>query len=52
MKECVLVGITYLNKFEYERKGSDSKLQFAFPNTLTLDELTANSGEPTAKRGI
>ena len=51
MKECVLVGITYLNKFEYERKGSDSKLQFAFPNTLTLDELTANSGEPTAKSG-
>lgn len=51
MKDCILVGIDYFNKFEYERNGTDLKIQFAFPNTLTMEELTANSGEPTSKKG-
>ena len=32
-----------------KRGDNDTKLQFAFPYSLTKDELITNSGEPTAK---
>ena len=44
--ECVLVQMTYDN-FSDERRGAQNNMQFAFPKTLTKDELIENSGEPT-----
>ncbi|SHM85504.1 hypothetical protein [Ruminococcus flavefaciens] len=50
MKDCVICQVIYPD-FEsaIKRGDNDTKLQFAFPYTLTKDELIANSGEPTDK---
>ena len=50
MKDCIICQVIYPD-FEsaIKRGDNDTKLQFAFPYTLTKDELIANSGEPTAK---
>lgn len=50
MKDCVICQVIY-NDFEssIKRGDNDTKLQFAFPYSLTKDELITNSGEPTAK---
>ena len=50
MKECVLCMVKY-SSFENDiQDGSYShNFEFAFPFTLTSEELTENSGEPTVK---
>ncbi|MCR4796338.1 MAG: hypothetical protein K5898_14430 [Ruminococcus sp.] len=50
MKDCIICQVIYPD-FEsaIKRGDNDTKLQFAFPYTLTKDELIANSGEPTDK---
>lgn len=50
MKECVLCMVKY-SSFENDiQDGSYShNFEFAFPFTLTSEELKANSGEPTVK---
>lgn len=50
MKDCIICQVIY-NDFEssIKRGDNDTKLQFAFPYSLTKDELITNSGEPTAK---
>ncbi|MCR4796339.1 MAG: hypothetical protein K5898_14435 [Ruminococcus sp.] len=47
MKDCVLVTAVF-GVFNDDNP-DESKYEFAFPSSLTMDDLTANSGEPTGK---
>ncbi|SHM47435.1 hypothetical protein [Ruminococcus flavefaciens] len=52
MKDCVLCYISY-DGSKLDKKNGEycNGFEFAFPYNLTADELTANSGEPTYKKG-
>ena len=52
MKDCVLCYVYYgENKTDKEKGAYSNNFEFSFPYNLTADELTANSGEPTYKKG-
>ena len=52
MKDCVLCYVYYGEcKTDKEKGAYSNNFEFSFPYNLTADELTANSGEPTYKKG-
>ena len=51
MKDCVLCSV-YYGEYKTDKENGEysNNFEFAFPCTLTSDELVANSGEPTFKK--